>query len=144
MWRTEPYRTPWKKLRNKTPVSARLEPRHERGSFLVFTDESTGTRRAFPGWRPGASATIPAPIRRPFLNTHMQAIPPTIPELETPRLVLRRFEFDDAPFVMRLVNEPSFLFNNVRTAFVEMADEAADVLFVTGDDPCRKNDRIAR
>jgi RimJ/RimL family protein N-acetyltransferase len=30
-------------------------------------------------------------------------------ELETPRLRLRKFTFDDAPFIMRLVNEPSWL-----------------------------------
>jgi RimJ/RimL family protein N-acetyltransferase len=35
----------------------------------------------------------------------------TLPELETPRLVLRRLEFDDAPFLVRLLNEPSFLSN---------------------------------
>ncbi len=29
--------------------------------------------------------------------------------LETPRLRLRRFTIDDAPFVLRLLNEPSFL-----------------------------------
>jgi len=36
------------------------------------------------------------------------AIPP---ELETPRLSLRRFVFDDAPFVVELLNQPSFLQN---------------------------------
>jgi RimJ/RimL family protein N-acetyltransferase len=35
----------------------------------------------------------------------------TLPELETPRLTLRRLEFDDAPFLVRLLNEPSFLEN---------------------------------
>jgi ribosomal-protein-alanine N-acetyltransferase len=34
-----------------------------------------------------------------------------LPELETPRLVLRRFVFDDAPFVLGLLNEPSFIEN---------------------------------
>ena len=34
-----------------------------------------------------------------------------LPELETPRLVLRRLELDDAPFVLRLLNEPSFIEN---------------------------------
>jgi RimJ/RimL family protein N-acetyltransferase len=34
-----------------------------------------------------------------------------LPELETPRLVLRRFEFDDAPFVVALLNQPSFIAN---------------------------------
>jgi ribosomal-protein-alanine N-acetyltransferase len=32
-------------------------------------------------------------------------------ELETERLILRRLEFDDAPFVMALLNEPSFIKN---------------------------------
>ena len=36
------------------------------------------------------------------------AIPP---ELETARLVLRRLELDDAPFVLRLLNEPSYIQN---------------------------------
>ena len=36
------------------------------------------------------------------------AIPP---EIETPRLVLRRLQFDDAPFVVALLNEPSFIEN---------------------------------
>jgi RimJ/RimL family protein N-acetyltransferase len=35
----------------------------------------------------------------------------TLPELETPRLTLRRLNFDDAPFLVRLLNEPSFLEN---------------------------------
>jgi len=34
-----------------------------------------------------------------------------LPELESPRLTLRRFTLDDAPFVLRLVNEPSFIAN---------------------------------
>jgi ribosomal-protein-alanine N-acetyltransferase len=34
-----------------------------------------------------------------------------LPELVTPRLVLRRLELDDAAFVVRLLNEPSFLEN---------------------------------
>ena len=34
-----------------------------------------------------------------------------LPELETARLTLRRLDFDDAPFVVRLLNEPSFLQN---------------------------------
>jgi len=33
------------------------------------------------------------------------------PELETDRLTLRRFEFADAPFVLGLLNEPSFIQN---------------------------------
>jgi RimJ/RimL family protein N-acetyltransferase len=35
----------------------------------------------------------------------------TPPELETPRLTLRRLEFDDAAFVVALLNEPSFIEN---------------------------------
>ena len=34
-----------------------------------------------------------------------------LPELETPRLTLRRLDFDDAAFLVRLLNEPSFLEN---------------------------------
>jgi [ribosomal protein S5]-alanine N-acetyltransferase len=34
-----------------------------------------------------------------------------LPELETPRLSLRRLEFDDAPFLVGLLNQPSFLAN---------------------------------
>ena len=37
------------------------------------------------------------------------AIPP--PEIETPRLVLRRFVFEDAPQVVELLTQPSFLQN---------------------------------
>ena len=33
------------------------------------------------------------------------------PELETERLTLRRFVFDDAPFVVELLNQPSFIQN---------------------------------
>lgn len=33
------------------------------------------------------------------------------PEVETSRLTLRRLELDDAPFVLRLLNEPSFIEN---------------------------------
>jgi RimJ/RimL family protein N-acetyltransferase len=35
----------------------------------------------------------------------------TPPELETARLTLRRLEFDDAPFLVGLLNQPSFLAN---------------------------------
>jgi RimJ/RimL family protein N-acetyltransferase len=35
----------------------------------------------------------------------------TLPELETPRLSLRRLIFDDAPFIVGLLNQPSFLAN---------------------------------
>ena len=35
----------------------------------------------------------------------------TPPELETARLRLRRLEFDDAPFLVGLLNQPSFLAN---------------------------------
>ena len=34
-----------------------------------------------------------------------------LPELETRRLILRRLELDDAPFVLKLLNEPSFIQN---------------------------------
>jgi ribosomal-protein-alanine N-acetyltransferase len=34
-----------------------------------------------------------------------------LPEIETPRLILRRLQFDDAPFVVALLNEPSFIEN---------------------------------
>jgi RimJ/RimL family protein N-acetyltransferase len=34
-----------------------------------------------------------------------------LPEVETPRLILRRLEPDDAPLVLRLLNEPSFIQN---------------------------------
>lgn len=35
----------------------------------------------------------------------------TLPELETARLTLRRLEFDDAAFLVGLLNQPSFLAN---------------------------------
>jgi [ribosomal protein S5]-alanine N-acetyltransferase len=35
----------------------------------------------------------------------------TLPELTTPRLTLRRLDFDDAPFLVGLLNQPSFLAN---------------------------------
>jgi ribosomal-protein-alanine N-acetyltransferase len=42
-----------------------------------------------------------------------------LPELQTARLTLRRLDFDDAPFIVRLLNEPSFIENigdrNVRS-----------------------------
>jgi RimJ/RimL family protein N-acetyltransferase len=34
-----------------------------------------------------------------------------LPEFETPRLVLRRLEFSDAPFVVAQLNQPSFIAN---------------------------------
>jgi RimJ/RimL family protein N-acetyltransferase len=34
-----------------------------------------------------------------------------LPELQTQRLILRRLEFADAPFVVNLVNQPSFIAN---------------------------------
>ena len=34
-----------------------------------------------------------------------------LPELETERLSLRRFEFEDAPHIVELLNQPSFLAN---------------------------------
>ena len=45
--------------------------------------------------------------------------------------------------VSRNVDEPTSFLDNVRSAFIEMADQAADVLLVAGDDAGRKNDRIA-
>ena len=44
----------------------------------------------------------------PRFSGHDLAIPP---ELVTARLTLRRLEFDDAPFIVRLLNEPSFIEN---------------------------------
>ena len=35
----------------------------------------------------------------------------TLPELETARLALRRLDFEDAPFLVELLNQPSFLAN---------------------------------
>lgn len=35
----------------------------------------------------------------------------TLPELETERLSLRRLDLSDAPFIVRLLNQPSFLAN---------------------------------
>lgn len=35
----------------------------------------------------------------------------TLPELATARLTLRRLDFDDAPFLVGLLNQPSFLAN---------------------------------
>ena len=32
-------------------------------------------------------------------------------ELKTERLIIRPFTFDDAPFILRLLNEPSFIEN---------------------------------
>jgi len=34
-----------------------------------------------------------------------------LPELETPRLILRRLDFDDSAFLVGLLNQPSFLAN---------------------------------
>jgi ribosomal-protein-alanine N-acetyltransferase len=48
------------------------------------------------------------------------AIPP---ELQTPRLTLRRFTLDDAPFALRLVNEPSFI-RNIGDKGVRSLDDA--------------------
>ena len=47
----------------------------------------------------------------------------TRPELETARLTLRRFEFDDAPFVVELLNQPSFL-KNIGDRGVRNVDDA--------------------
>jgi [ribosomal protein S5]-alanine N-acetyltransferase len=47
----------------------------------------------------------------------------TRPELETGRLTLQRFEFDDAPYVVELLNQPSFL-RNIGDRGVRSADDA--------------------
>src|SRR4051812_32468650 len=44
----------------------------------------------------------------PVSNVRALAI---LPELETPRLILRRLVFDDAPFIVRLLNQASFIAN---------------------------------
>jgi RimJ/RimL family protein N-acetyltransferase len=46
-----------------------------------------------------------------------------LPELETERLSLRRFVFDDAPFVVELLNQPSFL-RNIGDRGVRDVDDA--------------------
>jgi ribosomal-protein-alanine N-acetyltransferase len=46
-----------------------------------------------------------------------------LPELETSRLTLRRFEFDDALFLVRLLNEPSFI-ENIGDRGVRSIDDA--------------------
>jgi len=46
-----------------------------------------------------------------------------LPELETTRLSLLRFEFDDAPFVVELLNQPSFL-KNIGDRGVRNVDDA--------------------
>jgi ribosomal-protein-alanine N-acetyltransferase len=45
------------------------------------------------------------------------------PELETARLSLRRFVFDDAPHVVELLNQPSFI-RNIGDRGVRNADDA--------------------
>jgi RimJ/RimL family protein N-acetyltransferase len=47
----------------------------------------------------------------------------TPPELETPRLILRRLDVDDAPFVVALLNEPSFI-SNIGDRGVRSIDDA--------------------
>jgi len=47
----------------------------------------------------------------------------TRPELETARLTLRRFEFEDAPFVVELLNQPSFI-KNIGDRGVRNVDDA--------------------
>ena len=47
--------------------------------------------------------------------------------LETPRLLLRRFTLDDAPFILRLLNEPSFL-EFIGDKGVRTLDDARDYL----------------
>ena len=44
-------------------------------------------------------------------------------EVETPRLTLRRMEFDDAPLLVRLLNEPSFI-ENIGDRGVHSLEEA--------------------
>ncbi|HEU4781293.1 MAG TPA: GNAT family N-acetyltransferase [Steroidobacteraceae bacterium] len=46
-----------------------------------------------------------------------------LPELETPRLVLRQLQFDDAPFLVKLLNEPSFI-ENIGDRGVHSIDDA--------------------
>lgn len=46
-----------------------------------------------------------------------------LPELQTPRLTLRRLDFDDAPFIVRLLNEPSFI-ENIGDRGVRSIDDA--------------------
>lgn len=46
-----------------------------------------------------------------------------LPELETARLSLRRFVFDDAPFVVELLNQPSFI-RNIGDRGVRTVDDA--------------------
>ena len=50
-----------------------------------------------------------------------------LPELQTPRLTLRRFTLDDAPFALRLVNEPSFI-RNIGDKGVRSLDDARHYL----------------
>jgi RimJ/RimL family protein N-acetyltransferase len=47
----------------------------------------------------------------------------TLPELETERLSLRRFVFDDAPSIVALLNQPSFL-ENIGDRGVRNVDDA--------------------
>ena len=47
----------------------------------------------------------------------------TLPELETERLSLRRFVFDDAPSIVELLNQPSFL-ENIGDRGVRNVDDA--------------------
>jgi len=47
----------------------------------------------------------------------------TLPELETPRLTLRRLGFDDAPFLVNLLNQPSFI-ENIGDRGVRSIDDA--------------------
>jgi [ribosomal protein S5]-alanine N-acetyltransferase len=49
------------------------------------------------------------------------------PEFETPRLTLRRLEFSDAPFVIELLNQPSFI-KNIGDRGVRTVDDAHEYL----------------
>jgi len=51
----------------------------------------------------------------------------TLPEFETQRLVLRRLEFPDAPFVVELLNQPSFI-KNIGDRGVRSIADAHDYL----------------
>lgn len=60
----------------------------------------------------------------PRSSVRALAIPP---ELHTRRLTLRRLNFEDAPFVVRLLNEPSFL-HNIGDRGVRNVDDARGYL----------------
>jgi len=47
--------------------------------------------------------------------------------IETPRLIIRPFTLEDAPFILRLLNEPSFI-ENIADKGVRTLEQAADYL----------------